>query len=349
VNEMTVMPTVVLLCCALTPAWAQEADPFARWEPGIAAFEAQDKADPPPEGGIVFVGSSSIVGWNLAKHFPDLPAINRGFGGSKLADSVHFADRIVVPYKPRLIVLYAGDNDIAAGASPEAVAADYAAFLAAVRAELPEVWVAFIAIKPSLARWALVDKMREANALVRGACDADPNAVFVDIHAPMLGADGRPREELFKEDGLHLSEEGYALWSSVLRPYLGAGVWVTEESGLRYTDIRIGEGPFPQAGQTVAAHYEGRLADGAKFDASRDHGTEPLQFAIGVGQVIRGWDEGLLTMRVGGIRRLVIPPQLGYGDPGIPGVIPPRATLTFSVELVGVSGEAGGRRGGPGE
>jgi hypothetical protein len=228
------------------------------------------------------------------------------------------------------------------------VAAAYGEFVAKARAALPEVWVAYIAIKPSLARWALVGKMREANGLIRAACEADSNAIFVDIDAPMLGEDGMPRRELFKEDGLHLNEEGYALWTSILRPYLNAGLWVTEESGLRYTDIRVGEGPCPKAGQTVSAHYEGRLADGTKFDASRDHGDEPLDFPIGIGRVIKGWDEGLLSMHVGGIRQLVIPPELGYGARGAGGVIPPNATLTFDVELVRVTG-GGGNEAGPGE
>ena len=320
---------------------AQESAPYARWEPDIAAFEAKDKTNPPPEGGVVFVGSSSIVGWDLAKHFPGLARVNRGFGGSEMTDSAHFAERIVTPYKPRLVVVYAGDNDIAEGKDPAEVAAAYEEFAKKVRAALPETWIAYLSIKPSLARWGLVEETRAANALIRAACEADPNALYIDVGAPMLGADGTPRAELLQEDGLHLSEAGYELWSSVLQPYLSAGVWVTTESGLKYTDLRLGEGPSPKRGQTVSTHYEGRLADGTKFDASRDHGNQPIDFPIGIGRVIKGWDEGLLTMQVGGIRRLVIPPDLGYGARGAGGVIPGGATLTFDVELVGVSGGPG--------
>ena len=191
-----------------------------RWESRIQAFEAQDKKQPPVQEGIVFVGSSSIVGWNLKKSFPDLPAINRGFGGSQVADSVHFADRIVLPYRPRVVVLYAGDNDVAAGKTPEQVAADYRAFVQKVHAGLPKTRIVFVAIKPSLRRWHPVDKMREANRLVRAAAEKDPLQVFVDVDAPMLGPDGKPRPELFRKDGLHLNADGYQLWSDLVRPHL---------------------------------------------------------------------------------------------------------------------------------
>jgi lysophospholipase L1-like esterase len=204
----------------LVVASAQQTDPSARWEPSIRAFEERDQASPPAPGGIVFVGSSTIVGWSLAKHFPDLPAINRGFGGSQMADAARYADRIVIPCKPRTVVLYSGDNDIAGGKSPEQVAADFRAFLDKVRAALPDATAVFIPIKPSIARWKLVDKMRRANTLISRAMQQDPNCVYADIHWELLGPDGKPRKELFKEDGLHLNERGYTVWSRALRPYL---------------------------------------------------------------------------------------------------------------------------------
>ncbi len=191
-----------------------------RWEPKIRQFEAQDKKQMPPADGILFVGSSSIVGWKLEQCFPDLPVINRGFGGSQIADSVHFAERIVLPYRPKIIVLYAGDNDVAAGKSPQRVLADYQQFVKTVHDTLPNTRIVFIAIKPSLRRWHLVDKMRKANGLIRAVTEEDDRLAYVDIDKPMIADDGKPRKELFKADGLHLNAEGYKLWTSLVLPHL---------------------------------------------------------------------------------------------------------------------------------
>ena len=110
---------------------------------------------------------------------------------------------------------------------------------------------------------------------------------------------------------------------------------VSTASGLKYTDSVVGEGEFPQKGSKVTVHYSGYLTDGKKFDSSVDR-NQPFQFVLGVGQVIKGWDEGVATMKVGGKRKLVIPPQLGYGARGAGNVIPPNAELVFDVELLGV-------------
>ena len=192
----------------------------ARWEAHIRRFEQRDKKSPPPGGAVLFVGSSSIVGWRTRQCFPKRQTINRGFGGSQIADSLYFADRIVIPYRPRAIVLYAGDNDVAARKTPETVAADFKAFVRKVHAAGPKTRVLFVAIKPSLRRWALWEKMRKANGLIEAHCKTDERLVFVDIAKPMLGADGRPRKELFRSDGLHLNAEGYKLWTSLVRPLL---------------------------------------------------------------------------------------------------------------------------------
>ena len=115
----------------------------------------------------------------------------------------------------------------------------------------------------------------------------------------------------------------------------GGGGEVTTPSGLKYTEVKEGTGAQPQAGQTAVVHYTGWLLDGTKFDSSKDRG-QPFSFPLGQGRVIKGWDEGVASMKVGGVRRLTIPPDLGYGARGAGGVIPPNATLTFEVELLDV-------------
>src|SRR5688572_28291176 len=143
-----------------------EADP-KRWEKDIAAFEAMDRKNPPEKGGVLFVGSSSIRLWtNIAQDFPNLKVISRGFGGSHLPDTTYFAERIIFPYEPSKIVLYAGDNDIARGRSPEQVAADFRALVEKVHAQLPKTKIYYLAVKPSPSRWHLSPQGREANRLI---------------------------------------------------------------------------------------------------------------------------------------------------------------------------------------
>ncbi len=138
----------------------------------------------------MFAGSSSIRLWDVEKYFPGLTIINRGFGGSQLSDLVRYADRIVIAYKPRIVVVYAGDNDIYGGATSEQVAIRFEQFVRTVRAALPEVRIIFIGIKPSLQRWTVVERMRLANGLIRGFAGHDDNIAFVDVDQAMLGWDG---------------------------------------------------------------------------------------------------------------------------------------------------------------
>ena len=192
-----------------------------KWAKEMAAFEEQDRKDP-ALGGVVFVGSSSIRLWDLAKSFPGVPALNRGFGGSEIPDSVAHVDLLVIRHKPRIVVFYAGDNDIAAGRTPQQVFDDYKAFVEKIHTALPATRIAFITIKPSILRWALVDKVRAANALVRQYAVADDRLGFVDVDGPMLGWDEKPRKELFVADGLHMTPKGYEVWTTLVRPFIEA-------------------------------------------------------------------------------------------------------------------------------
>lgn len=192
-----------------------------QWENTIQAFEAADKTNPPPRNAVLLIGSSSIRLWKDAPgQFPEYQLINRGFGGSHLSDSVAFVERIVIPYQPKLILLYAGDNDITAKKSPEQVCADFKAFVAKVQTALPETRIAFIAIKPSPSRIKFIEPIKAANRLIQEFIAGNPKLNYVDIFTPMLGADGQPRVELFVSDQLHLNAAGYKLWAGIVKPVL---------------------------------------------------------------------------------------------------------------------------------
>ena len=141
---------VQLLLVAVASAQSQKAPAPESWEPSIQKFEEADRQHPAEKGGVLFIGSSSIRLWeSLAADFPDVKVLNRGFGGSQIVDSTYYVGRIVVPYRPRMIVLYAGDNDLASGRSPEQVADEFKEFVERVRRDLPAVRIAFMSIKPS--------------------------------------------------------------------------------------------------------------------------------------------------------------------------------------------------------
>jgi len=189
----------------------------APFEKEIAAFEQADKKSPPPKDGILFVGSSTIRMWTtLSEDFPKLPVINRGFGGSQIADSLRYADRIIIPYHPRRIVLYAGDNDLNAGKSPQQVLADFSQLVEKIHAALPNVPIDFISIKPSLAREKLMPQMAEANKLVEDYARSHTNVGYINIVPVMLDDQGKPRKDLFRPDGLHMTPEGYKLWTPII-------------------------------------------------------------------------------------------------------------------------------------
>jgi lysophospholipase L1-like esterase len=208
-----------VLLSLLLAAWSLPA--ASPWEKDIAAFEAADRTNPPPKEAILFVGSSSIRLWKtLDRDFSEFVVINRGFGGSHMSDSVEFAERIVLPYRPRVIVVYAGDNDIAQGKPPQQVAEDFRAFVKKVHAALPATRIAYLAVKASPSRWTLAEQMRSVNRRIAEFAGTDKRLAFVDVWTPMLGTNELPRPELFQPDQLHLNAKGYELWTNLLRPFL---------------------------------------------------------------------------------------------------------------------------------
>ncbi len=190
------------------------------WEKEISAFEAKDLTNPPPKGCIVFVGSSSIRIWKtMAADFPGYPVINRGFGGSQLADSVNFADRIITRYQPREVVIYAGGNDIAAGKDPDLVYGDFVALVEKIRAGAPKAKICFISSAPNPSRWAQVEKVKRLNARAKAYCDKH-GLEFIDVFPLMLGPDGKPKPDIYLKDGLHMNAKGYEIWTAAVKPYL---------------------------------------------------------------------------------------------------------------------------------
>lgn len=199
---------------AAQPSAAQPAAVADRWHDDFAAFAAQDAARKPQPGGVVFVGSSSIRLWDdLEQQFERLPVIvKRGFGGSRLADCTAHLERLVLAYQPRAVVLYAGENDLAEGASPQDVLRQFRTFVDGVRRAQPQVHIAYLSIKPSPSRAALLPRIREANALIAAEIASLPDVQYIDVHRLMLDGSGAPRAELFRDDRLHLNAAGYALW-----------------------------------------------------------------------------------------------------------------------------------------
>jgi lysophospholipase L1-like esterase len=200
--------------------WSQAQTKPSRWANELAEFQRQDDQRRPQPGGIVFVGSSSIRMWDVETLLPGYGIVNRGFGGSQMSDALEHMDRLVLVHRPRLVVLYEGDNDIAAGESPADVAKEFQEFARRLRVALPETQLVYLSIKPSLARWELYRQMQQANAAIEAYCQQDDRCRFVDVSQVMLNDQRQPRPELFLADGLHLNETGYRLWSDLVRPLL---------------------------------------------------------------------------------------------------------------------------------
>lgn len=193
-----------------------------KWEEDLRAFAAADAQSPPPRGGTLFVGSSSFRLWRtLAGDFPGRNVINRGFGGSQMHELHALRDRLVWPYAPSEVLIYEGDNDLASGKSPEQFFREFKTFVCEVHRRLPDARVFFVAIKPSPRRENLLPEAHTANRLVQEYAAGRDWLTYIDIVTPMLDNAGRPREELFVEDRLHLNADGYAIWAGEVGRALG--------------------------------------------------------------------------------------------------------------------------------
>ncbi|MGI4778455.1 MAG: SGNH/GDSL hydrolase family protein [Janthinobacterium lividum] len=204
---------------------AEYAAAVTRWKHSLSAFDDSDKALAPVSDGVLFVGSSTIRFWtHLAQDFGQIPVvINRGFGGSTMADCSLLTSELVLRYRPRHVLIYAGDNDLAEGRTPIQVMESFAHFAAVVRAELPDTRISYISIKPSPSREALMPKIRETNDIISAYVRTLGDSEYIDIFTPMLGADGRARQELFIADKLHMNEAGYRLWQTVISSHVTRG------------------------------------------------------------------------------------------------------------------------------
>lgn len=221
--RMRILRSISIVLALVVTGWAgglaaAAAHDFGKWEKEIAAFEAEDRTNAPPAGAVLFTGSSSIRLWtNLTAELPEFSIVRRGFGGSQMIDLLHFADRIVLPYRPAKIVVYEGDNDLAAGVAPGELARRFKKFVRRVHARLPGTQIYYIAVKPSPSRWFLSPQGREANDAIAAYARRHRQVHFIDIWPPMLAADGRPDPSLFRSDRLHLNAEGYAIWAREIR------------------------------------------------------------------------------------------------------------------------------------
>jgi lysophospholipase L1-like esterase len=224
-KKACVWPAVIAGVCLSGSAALGQApaapDP-ARFEKNVLAYEAADKAAPPPPGAILLAGDSQFFRWKtLAEDLPGYTIVNRGIDSFQSPDLLHYTARLVLPYKPRLIVLHIGGNDVHNGRTAQQVLSDFKSFVAQVRAVLPAVPIAFTSITPSPGRWSEADVRRDANKLVKAYVSSDKRLHFIDLWDAFLTPDGKPREDLFVEDRIHPNHEGYLVRVKIMLPLLG--------------------------------------------------------------------------------------------------------------------------------
>jgi lysophospholipase L1-like esterase len=193
-----------------------------RFEPNVQAYEAEDKSNPPPNGAILLAGDSQFYRWKtLHDDLPDYTIVNRGIDSLQMSDLLHFTDRLVLPYRPRMIVLHVGGNDVNNGRTPQQVLADFQTFVAKVRASLPGVPIVFSSITPGPARWDQAVPRTQTNRLINDYVATQRGLLFIDLWNAMLTSSGQPREDIWVEDRIHPNHEGYLIRVRLMRPLLG--------------------------------------------------------------------------------------------------------------------------------
>ena len=212
----------VLLAVSFIVASAFQAteERILKYEKDIAAIENRLQKTPPGKDAIFFAGSSTIRKWNVAQSFPGMNVVNVGFGGSQTRDVTYYAPRILLPFSPKTIVFYGGDNDINAKRTSKQVFEDFKAFVELIHKKNPETKIIYLGIKPSIKRESQYEIQKEANKMVSEYCSKNPKLAFLDTVTLTVDSNGKPRPELFEEDGLHLNDKGYAIWSKPIQSLL---------------------------------------------------------------------------------------------------------------------------------
>lgn len=217
---MTVRRKLFFIYLFLFPALFSEAQPFAG---EIAEFKKQDSVSFPPQNAVLFVGSSSFRMWkDVQDHFPGHVIINRGFGGSTLLDVTRYANDIILPYKPKQVLIYCGENDFAANDSlnPAQLAQRFIDLFKIIRGRYRKVPIAYVSMKPSPSRKHLMEKFDAANVMIREFLAKKRRTAFIDVYHAMLKEDGTPMTDIFLGDNLHMNAKGYAIWQQLIEPHL---------------------------------------------------------------------------------------------------------------------------------
>jgi lysophospholipase L1-like esterase len=220
ITQSRIKKTLKALIVLILSAFGAQAQPFYK---DIQAYKKEDSIQKPPKKAIIFTGSSSFRMWSdVQQNFPDYKIVNRAFGGSTIPDVIRYANDIIIPYKPKQVVIYCGDNDMASGdnINGDSVANRFITLFNILRKELPRTSIVFVSIKPSPSRAHLMPKIEDANRQISEFIKKKKRAAFVDVYHKMLNPDGTPVKTLFREDMLHMNAQGYAIWKDAIQPYL---------------------------------------------------------------------------------------------------------------------------------